>query len=131
MDNAKIAKTLKYLKDCWYSEYYTDDDDSYDQYDEISEVVDYVISDILNCKNEKITDFKVGDIVRRIGSDPLHDDCQVGVVTHVSGASGCIIYVMRSDGSCCDEESIDWYKVGRITWFAENMEDLKKVLEEY
>ena len=99
--------------------------------DEVNGVLDYVISDILNCKNEKITDFKVGDIVRRIGSDPLHDDCQVGVVAHVSGASGCIIYVMRSDGSCCDEESIDWYKVGRITWFAENMEDLKKVLEEY
>lgn len=96
--------------------------------DEINEVLDHVISDIMKTNKEDATAFKVGDIVRRIGSDPLHDDCQVGVVTHVSG---CIIYVMRSDGSCCDEESIDWYKVGRITWFAENMEDLKKVLEEY
>lgn len=129
MDNGKIAKTLRYLKDCWYSEYYTDDEYSDEQYDEISEVVDYVISDILKIKlNEEPTDFKVGDIVRRIGSNQKFDDCDVGVVTK---ADGCIIYVMRSDGSCFDEERIDWYKVGHVTWFDLCMTDIKNVLEEY
>ncbi len=128
MDNQKIAKTLKYLKDCWYSEYYTDDEYSDKQYEEISEVVDYVISDILKINNEDAPAFKVGDIVRRIGSDPAPDDSMVGVVTCVTGS---IIYVMRSDGSCCDEERVDWYKVGHITWFGLFMYDLKNVLEEY
>ena len=121
MDNAKIAKTLKYLKDCWYSEYYTDDEYSDEQYDEISEVVDYVISDILNCKNEKITDFKVGDIVQS-------DDSDLGVVTHVNG---CLIYVMRADGSFTLEDRIDWYKVGRINWLPDYMRHINDILEEY
>lgn len=131
MDNQKISKTLKYLKDCWYSEYYTDDEYSDELYDDITEVVDYVISDILKIKANESADIKVGDIVRRIGSDPnlyLNMDSNVGVVTR---AGGCIIHVMRSDGFCCDEERIDWYKVGHIQWFDLCMNDLKNVLEEY
>ena len=92
--------------------------------DEINEVLDHVISDIMKTNKEDAPAFKVGDIVRRIGSNPA----MVGVVTHVFGS---IIYVMWPDGSCCDEERVDWYKVGHITWFGLFMYDLKNVLEEY
>ena len=122
MDNAKIAETLKYLKDCWYSEYYTDDEYSDEQYDEITEVVDYVISDILNCKNEKITDFKVGDIVQSA------DGSDLGLVTHVDGA---LIYVMREDGTFTLEEGIDWCKVGRLNWLPGMISQIHDILEEY
>lgn len=129
MDNAMIAKTLKYLKDCWYSEYYTDDEYSDEQYDEISEVVDYVISDILKIKlNEEPTDFKVGDIVRAINTRPKLDVYDVGVITNVEGR---LIYVMRDDGTFTIEEAITWYKVGHVTWFDLCMTDIKNVLEEY
>lgn len=96
--------------------------------DEINEVLDHVISNIMKTNKEDVPDFKVGDIVRRIGSDPALDDAMVGVVTHVSGN---IIFVMRSDGSCCDEERIDWYKVGRINWLPDYMRNIEDILEEY
>ena len=105
------AEHLKYLKD------------------EISEVLDYVISDILKIKyNEEPPDIKVGDIVRRIGSDPTLDTCDFGVVTY---SNGPIIYVMRNDGSCCDEERIDWYKVGCINWLPDTIRHINDILEEY
>ena len=89
-----------------------------------------MISDILKINNEDAPAFKVGDIVRIKDSTPKLDDCDVAVVTWASERSK-YIYVMRSDGSCCDEERVDWYKVGHITWFGLFMHDLKNVLEEY
>lgn len=44
--------------------------------------------------------FKVGDIVKLKDSYPARDDCDYGIVTWASKRS---IYVMRKDGSCCEE----------------------------
>lgn len=98
--------------------------------DEINEVLDHVISDIMKTNNEDAPAFKVGDIVRMIGSRPVLDNADIGVVTY-SDSAGRIIYVMCSDGSCSDWESIDWYKVGRINWLPDYMRNIKDILEEY
>ena len=58
-------------------------------------------------------DFKIGDEVRIIGSDPIYDDCDVGWVVQNASEKARTMYVMRNDGSAGEEIKAEWYKTGR------------------
>lgn len=74
-------------------------------------------ADFLALCAEEEEPFKVGDIVKIKGSDPVRDGCDCGLVTW---ASKDMIYVMRNDGSCGGESPED-FELIRHSDKSENM----------
>lgn len=67
------------------------------------------------------TVFDVGEVVVRTTYSP-GDDCDIAVVTYCSTTG---FYVMRTDGSCGDEDITDWRTTGK---FIEGFADVLKVV---
>ena len=65
------------------------------------------------CDDAISRDFRIGDEVRIIGSDPIYDDCDVGWVIRNASEKVKTMYVMRNDGSADEEAKAEWYKTGR------------------
>lgn len=72
---------------------------------------------IENIVNDKPV-FDVGEVVVKTTYSP-GDDCDIAVVTYCTTIG---FYVMRADGSCCDEEITEWKTTGRfIDGFKDNI----------